>query len=102
YYYSAPNKLFESLCAGVPVVVSDFPEMARVVQETGAGMVVDPTKPESIARAVSHILDANRVAPGHLRSLCRLAARQRYSWARESAVLLALYKSLIAGNHHRR
>jgi glycosyltransferase involved in cell wall biosynthesis len=37
YYYSLPNKVFEYLMSGVPVIVSDFPEMARLVDETGCG-----------------------------------------------------------------
>ena len=40
YYYCLPNKLFEFILAGVPAIVSDFPEMRRVVQNGPCGWAV--------------------------------------------------------------
>ena len=53
-----PNKLFEAMAAGVPVVASDLPGMAPIVREIGAGLLVDPTDPAAIAAACRRILDA--------------------------------------------
>lgn len=46
YYYCLPNKLFEYLKAGLPVVASDFPEISTVVQQFDCGWL---TKPEPLA-----------------------------------------------------
>ena len=43
--YTTPQKLFESMAAGVPVVASDLPGMAPIVRATGAGVLCDPTSP---------------------------------------------------------
>jgi glycosyltransferase involved in cell wall biosynthesis len=45
---STPNKLFESIAAGVPVVTSDFPERRAIVLNPALGplgAVCDPTDP---------------------------------------------------------
>ena len=42
---TTPNKLFEAMAAGVPVVASDLPGMAAIVRETGCGVLCDPTSP---------------------------------------------------------
>ena len=43
--YTTPQKLFESMAAGVPVVASDLPGMASIVRATGAGILCNPTSP---------------------------------------------------------
>ena len=48
---TTPNKLFEAMAAGVPVVASDLPGMAAIVRETGCGLLVDPTDPAAMAAA---------------------------------------------------
>ena len=56
YRYSLPNKLFQYMAAGIPVVASDFRQVRDVVEGSGAGVVVDTTRPEAIARAIGRIL----------------------------------------------
>ncbi|MGH9563030.1 MAG: glycosyltransferase, partial [Terracidiphilus sp.] len=52
-----PNKLFEYMSAGLPVIVSDFPGWREVVEMTEAGLLVDPTSPVAIAEAMRWCLD---------------------------------------------
>ncbi len=51
-----PNKLFEYLMAGLPVVVSALPEMRRVVEGFDVGLTVDPTDRDAIAAAIRRAL----------------------------------------------
>ena len=91
---STPNKLFESIAAGVPVVTSDFPERHRIVIDDPAGplgAVCDPADPASIARAIRSILDLDPAGRAALRARCLTAAHERWNWETESAKLLALY-----------
>lgn len=90
YYWSLPNKLFEYIMAGVPVVASDFPEMGGFVRSEAVGEVCNPDDPADIAAAVRRILDdPERLA--RLRVRTREVAR-RHNWAREEALLLSAYE----------
>ncbi len=94
---STPNKLFESLAAGLPVVVSDFPEMREIVLGDPLGPlgeVCDPTDPADLARAIRAIVDASADERDILRARCLAAAHARWNWATEADGLLALYAEL--------
>ena len=92
YRWSMPNKLFEYMMAGIPVVASDFEEMGRVVREEGVGTVCDPDDPQSIAAAVRAIID-DPDAEARFRAATRVAIT-RYNWDHEEQKLLALYRRL--------
>jgi len=96
---STPNKLFECLAAGIPVVASDFPEMRRIVCEDPAGplgLVVPPDDVREIARAVVSIVTADPAERAALRARCLRAAEERWNWETESARLVRLYAELAA------
>ena len=86
---TTPNKLFEALAAGVPLVASDLPGMAPIVIETGAGLVVDPGDSAAIAAAIRAILDPATHAT--MAALALAAAHQRYNWASQGEILLGEY-----------
>lgn len=49
YYYGLPNKLFEYLYCGLPVITSDFPEMGKIVHDYQCGWTIMPQTEELIA-----------------------------------------------------
>jgi glycosyltransferase involved in cell wall biosynthesis len=91
---TTPNKLFEALAAGVPVVASDLPGMAPIVRETGCGVLVDPTDPTAIAAALREVLATPPDEMTEWRARCSEAARETYNWERQMDVLLAEYGRL--------
>jgi glycosyltransferase involved in cell wall biosynthesis len=91
---TTPNKLFEAMAAGVPVVASDLPGMAPIVRETGAGLVVDPTDPAAIAAACRQILDASPEDRAAWRRRALDAAHSTYNWERQVEILFAEYSRL--------
>ncbi len=96
---SSPNKLFESIATGLPVVVSDFVEMRRIVLDDPdgpLGAVCDPADPVSVAAAIRSILDLPPEDREALRARCLRAAHERWNWETESSRLVALYDSLAA------
>jgi glycosyltransferase involved in cell wall biosynthesis len=91
YHTSLPNKLFEYFMAGIPVLGSEAPEIARVVTETGAGLVVSATDAAAIAAAITGIL-----ADPEPHRAAAIEAGKRYHWGAEARVLLDVYRRLEA------
>lgn len=92
--YTTPNKLFEAMAVGVPVVASDLPGMASIVRETGAGLLVDPTRPADIAAACRELLSASPEEVAARRKRILDAAHETYNWERQARVLLEEYGRL--------
>jgi glycosyltransferase involved in cell wall biosynthesis len=94
---STPNKLFESLAAGVPVVSSDFPIRRSIVLNGPLGplgAVCDPADVDSIAEAIRFVLDRPADERAALRARCLAAAHERWNWETESERLLAVYEAI--------
>jgi glycosyltransferase involved in cell wall biosynthesis len=97
HYLSTPNKLFEALAVGVPVVVSDFPAMRSVVLDDPGGPLGATCRPEdpgSIAEVLGRLLRLPPEERAALRLRCAQASRSRWNWERESTALLELYGTL--------
>jgi glycosyltransferase involved in cell wall biosynthesis len=91
---STPNKLFECLAAGVPVVASDFPEMRRIVLGNPGGPLGElcrPDDPADVARGIRAILQRPADELTALRTRCLAAAHEQWNWETESRRLVDLY-----------
>lgn len=55
--YSLPNKLFDYIAAGIPVVVSPLPEVASLISRYGCGVVIGEVTPGAIAIALESLRD---------------------------------------------
>ncbi len=94
HYYSLPNKLYEYMMAGVPIISSDFPELSRVLKEVGSGITVDPDSPAAIANAVDK-LAGNKVLRQEMKESGRAAALAKYNWEPQSRLLRDMYRKLM-------
>lgn len=92
YYYCSPNKVFEYISAGLPVIGSNFPELKRVILNYEIGYTFQPNDPADIARAAREVLD-NKDKWIKMKHNTKLAAKE-YNWEKESLKLLSLYHSL--------
>lgn len=88
------NKLFESLMAGVPVLVAEGTEHCRVVAEEGVGRCCDVESPAAIARAAAELLRPPAYERARLRARCRAVALARYTWEQQQRDLLEAYRAL--------
>lgn len=83
---STPNKFWESLAAGTPVVVGkDLEVMRAIVEEDGLGAVADPSDPDDVARALGEVLSLPPAERQAMRERCLRLSRERYGW--EAAVV---------------
>jgi glycosyltransferase involved in cell wall biosynthesis len=97
HWLATPNKLFECIGAGVPVVASDFPGIRAVVcgdPDGPLGEVCDPESPRDVARAIRQIVGLSKEQRRALGQRCLAAAHARWNWETESARLVALYEDL--------
>jgi glycosyltransferase involved in cell wall biosynthesis len=95
YVTAAPNKLFECMMSGIPVVATDLPDMARIVREARCGtLIADPTSPQSIAAAVRALFDdpAEARAAGARGRAC---AVERYNWEVEAPKMLEVFAAPV-------
>lgn len=89
-----PNKLFEYLHAGLPMVVSDMPSMAGMVRRYGWGEVFSAGEPQSLADALRRVLADPTV---YAAPLGDATAREQFSWERQAETLVQTYDRLIWG-----
>lgn len=88
-----PIKLFEYMAAGLPVIASNFPVWREIIQDAGCGVLVDPTDPTDIARAIDWIIDNPNEAE-RMGENGRRAILTKYNWESEVGALYKLYDRL--------
>ncbi|MBI5670293.1 MAG: glycosyltransferase [Chloroflexi bacterium] len=94
FHFSLPNKLFEAIAAGLPVVASPIPEVKALVDRYGLGLTCDPTDPAAIAAAIRTILQPEQYK--RFRTNAE-KAREELNWEHEEKKLIALYQRLLGG-----
>jgi glycosyltransferase involved in cell wall biosynthesis len=92
--YASPNKLFEYIMAGVPIVASDVPFIRKMLVENDVGELFVPGSPEDMARVIVKMLN-NPARLQIMRENC-LGAAQRLSWNSEVKNLFVEYDRLTA------
>lgn len=87
-----PNKLFEYLHAGLPMVVSDSPAMAEFVRRYGLGGSVPVDDATGWAQAIERAL-----APPFYRDRVPdwEALKQEWCWERQAEALVDLYREVL-------
>lgn len=92
YRFSLPNKLFDYLHAGIPVLATDLPEVAAIVQEYDCGLVIPKAAPEAIAQSVRQ-LQADPLKLSALHRNATFAARN-LDGGQEAALLRSILAHL--------
>ncbi len=89
-----PNKLFDYMLVGLPVIASDFPLYRDVVEPDHCGLLVDPSKPEQIAQAMEYLIEHPQEAK-EMGERGRKAVVHKYNWEKESEHLLQIYDQIL-------
>jgi len=87
YRFSLPNKIFDYVQAEVPVLISDLPEMKKIVAKHQIGEIVLDRAPKQLAHQIEKIV--NKDFSEYL-----IKAKQKLVWKNEEQKLLTLFKSL--------
>ncbi len=89
-----PNKLFEYMSVGLPVIASDFPLWKEIVEDNECGLCVDPQNPEAIAKAIQFFFE-NPEKIDEMGSNGINAVANTYNWLIEEKKLIGLYDMLV-------
>lgn len=88
-----PNKMFEYMSAGLPIIASNFPLWREIVEGNQCGICVDPSDPRAIGEAmqylIDHPLDAEKMGKNG-----RRAVETKFNWSIEGQKLISLYEEL--------
>jgi glycosyltransferase involved in cell wall biosynthesis len=87
--FSLPNKLFEYIKAGTPIVASNLIERARIIRQYQVGLIVEDIQPQSIAEIINQLLN-DRQLYNELKANCKVAAKE-LCWENEEKVLEEIY-----------
>lgn len=91
-YYCTPNKLFEFIQAGLPILANDSPELRCIVGDEGFGFIHAMSSPRQIARAIDQ---AFRLLPQAGWQQQLLAKRQVFTWDVQSRKYVSAMQELI-------
>ena len=91
YRYCLPNKMFEYAMAGIGVVVSNLPEMSKIVRKYGIGVVAKDYTVAAMAEAINECINLDKEQlKRNLQELIKI-----YNWQEQEKVLLECYKEML-------
>lgn len=90
-----PNKMFEYMSAGIPVIASNFPLWKEIIEGHNCGLCVDPLDSRAIAEAIDYLV-AHPAKAEEMGRNGQCAVHQTYNWAIEETKLLQFYRCLTA------
>jgi glycosyltransferase involved in cell wall biosynthesis len=94
YHYSLPNKLFDYIQAQIIVLVSDLPEMTKIVNEYGVGLIATSRDPKELANQVADFFEDKNLREQTFDNVNK--AYNILVWENEKSKLLDLYEKALA------
>lgn len=93
YLYNLPNKIFDYIHAGVPVIATAIPEVKNILQQYPCGVCINSLQPTLIASTILQIMsDAKNYEL--LKQQCHIAAKD-LCWENESKKLIEIYQLFL-------
>ncbi|RYD71029.1 MAG: glycosyltransferase [Sphingobacteriales bacterium] len=93
YLFNLPNKIFDYIHAGVPLIATAIPEVKRIVEEYKCGICIADLAPATIANAITS-MTRNETLYQQYKINCAIAARE-LCWENESEKLKAIYQPYL-------
>lgn len=90
HYYCSPNKMFEYIMAGIPVIASNLYEMKRLVEENNIGIVAKENTPKGLQKAIEKATELDKEELE--RNIQKV--KEIYNWEEQEKVLLKVYNGL--------
>lgn len=87
---ATPNKLFEYMSFGIPIIASDLPEIRKIIKETKSGILIDPTNVKQIAKKIKYLYKNSKKAE-KMGINGKKAFINKYNWENQKFELLKIY-----------
>lgn len=88
-----PNKMFEYMEVGLPVIASDFPLWKKIIERNKCGICVNPLDPDEISNAINFMLD-NPDKAEKMGQNGKEMIKASLNWANEEVKLLKFYEEI--------
>jgi len=92
-FIGLPNKLFDYMIAGLPIIASDLPEIRKVINDAGCGILVDPYSIDEISHAINYLISHPEIAT-EMGQRGKAAIMDKYNWKISENTLLGMYRTL--------
>lgn len=92
YHYALPNKIFDYIQAGVPVICSNFPEMKNIIDSYNVGEIFYSNKAEDLAKQITNLVNNTKLLNEY--QLNCLKSKDFLNWENEEKILLDIFKSV--------
>ena len=86
YRFALPNKIFDYIQAEIPVLVSDLPEMKKIVSDYKVGEIVSNRTPKILAKQIEQILEKNF-------AIALKGAKKDLIWEHQAQELRAIFEN---------
>ncbi len=93
YKYSLPNKLFDYIQAGIPILSSTLPEIEKIITKYEVGDFIPDHNPQNIAQKINDIL-SNQALITKWKKNCSFAA-EKLTWENEEKILKKIYSKYV-------
>lgn len=91
YYYSLPNKFFQYLFSGLPIISYDSPEQKRILTKYQCGWSFEEDNDDSF----SHFINTIKREQILRKKVCVLETIKVFSWETEASKLISIYYNLL-------
>ena len=89
YWFATPNKMFEYIMAGIPILSTPQPEFRKIVEDYKVGTTADPRIDNSIEKGLNDLIKNENE---YLKNVKK--AREELNWEQEEHILIDCYKAL--------
>jgi len=88
YHYALPNKMFDYIHAKIPVLVSNLPEMRKIVKDYNVGNILYDRSAKNLAKQLEEIAETPKSKWDFETAITEL------NWQKEAGQLLEIYRNL--------
>ncbi|MFW5851137.1 MAG: glycosyltransferase [Bacteroidota bacterium] len=92
YHYALPNKIFDYIQAHIPILVSDLPEMKKIINDYTCGEIVYNRKPHKIAEQILRMCEPT-LYQNYIKQ--SMNASQTLNWEQEEIKIVELYNRIL-------